>query len=163
MLRATRVIQRTDRVGRTATDTVTLDHEARYRRRVAMTSDNGIQFLLDLKDATHLAHGDLLELSDGGVIMIRAAAEDLMEIHVSEPRDLARIAWHIGNRHTPAEITEAAIYIKPDHVLAAMIAGLGGHVHVVRRPFEPERGAYGSDASSAAHHHHHGGSSHHDH
>ena len=76
---------------------------------------------------------------------------------------LARIAWHIGNRHTPAEITAEAIYIKPDHVLAEMVAGLGAHVHMVRRPFEPEGGAYGSKGPLQQGHHHGGHDHKHDH
>jgi urease accessory protein len=156
MLRAAAVIRRVDLAGRITTDTITLDREARHRRRIAMTTDRGHAFLLDLPEATYLAHGDALELSNGALVKVAAAPEDLLEIHAHDPAELTRIAWHIGNRHTPAEITPQAIYIKPDHVLADMIAGLGGHAHAVRRPFEPEGGAYGGKGPlQAGHHHHH--------
>jgi urease accessory protein len=157
MLRATAVIRSADLGRRITTDTVTLDREARYRRRIAMTTDRGHEFLLDLAEATYLAHGDALELANGALVKVVAAAEDLLEIHAHGVVALARIAWHIGNRHTPAEITGDAIYIKPDHVLALMVEGLGGHVHAVRRPFEPEGGAYGSKGPLKAGHHHDGG------
>lgn len=160
MLRATSVIRRTDIGDRLAIDTVTLDREARWRRRIAMTSDRGRAFLLDLAGATYLAQGDALALSDGSLVTVVAAPEELMEIHAHDVLALARIAWHIGNRHTPAEITAQAIYIKPDHVLAGMVEGLGAHVHVVRRPFEPEGGAYGSKGPLQTGHHHHGVHSH---
>jgi|LNFM01.1.fsa_nt_gb urease accessory protein len=166
MLRSTAVIRRADLGQRITIDTVTLDREARYRRRIAMESDRGHKFLLDLAEATYLAHGDALELSNGALIKVQAAPENLMEIHAHDAHSLARIAWHIGNRHTPAEITEHAIYIKPDHVLAEMVEGLGAHVHEVRRPFEPEGGAYGSKGPLQKGHHHHGGHGHehaHDH
>lgn len=156
MLRATSVVRRADLGGRITIDTVTLDREARYRRRIAMESDRGHKFLLDLPEATYLEHGDALELSDGTLVRVQAAPEELLEIHAHDALALARIAWHIGNRHTPAEITAHAIYIKPDHVLAEMVEGLGAHVHSVKRPFEPEGGAYGSKGPLQKGHHHGG-------
>jgi len=154
MLRATSVVRRTDLGQRITIDTVTLDREARYRRRIAMESDRGHKFLLDLAEATYLEHGDALELSNGALVKVQAAPEDLLEIHARDALALARIAWHIGNRHTPAEISEHAIYIKPDHVLAEMVEGLGAHIHQVSRPFEPEGGAYGSKGPLQKGHHH---------
>ena len=156
MLRATQVVRRTDLGRRITIDTITLDREARYRRRIAMETDRGHKFLLDLPEATYLESGDALELSNGALVKVVAAPEELMEIHAHDAVELARIAWHIGNRHTPAEITRAAIYIKPDHVLAVMVAGLGAHVHSVSRPFEPEGGAYGAKGPLKAGHHHGG-------
>ena len=143
MLRATNLIRKSAFGGRIAIDSITLDRQSRYRRRVLLNTDRGHELLLDLPEATYMAHGDALELGNGTFIKIVAAPEDLLEIHAHGPLELARIAWHIGNRHTPAEITPAAIYIQPDHVLAEMVTGLGGHVHRVMRPFEPEGGAYG--------------------
>jgi len=164
MLHATTVIRAASLTGRITSDTVTLDREARFRRRIAMETDRGHAFLLDLPEATYLAHGDALELSNGALVKVLAAPEDLLEVHAHGAVALARIAWHIGNRHTPAEITAHAIYIKPDHVLAEMVEGLGGHVHAVKRPFEPEGGAYGGKGPLQAGHHHHGaGHHHHDH
>jgi urease accessory protein len=154
MLRAVSVVRRDQRAGAPVSDGITLDREARHRRRVTLTSDGGVTFLLDLAEATYLAHGDALALEDGRLIEVRAAAEDLLEIHAHDAFQLARIAWHIGNRHTPCEIAGGAIYIQPDHVLADMIAGLGGHVHCVQRPFEPEGGAYGGKGPLLASHHH---------
>lgn len=163
MLRASRIIRRADRAGRIVSDSITLDRQARYRRRVAMTSDRGHEFLLDLPEATYLAQGDALELSNGALVEVIAAPEDLLEIHVPDVLALARVAWHLGNRHTPAEVTRTAIYIQPDHVLAEMVERLGAHVHRVRRPFEPEGGAYGGHGPLQAGHHHGGGAHHHHH
>jgi urease accessory protein len=74
-----------------------------------------------------------------------------------------RIAWHLGNRHTPTELADGAIYIARDHVLADMIVGLGGEVRAVTRPFEPEGGAYGGHGPLHSGHHHHGHSHGHSH
>ena len=141
--------------GRFGIDTVTLDREARYRRRVAMTTDQGHAFLLDLPEATYLADGDALEIEGRGLVKVVAAVEDLLEVHAASREALARIAWHIGNRHTPAEITADALYIQPDHVLQDMVIGLGAHVHRVRRPFEPEGGAYAQGGTAHGHDHSH--------
>jgi urease accessory protein len=154
MHRATTVICRADLDGRGTIDTITLPRADRHRRRIVLTSDGGTRFLLDLPQATYLAHGDVLTLDDGSLIEVRAAAEPLVEIHTSSAAALARIAWHIGNRHTPAEVTADAIYIQPDHVLEGMVISLGAHVHHVVRAFEPEGGAYGGKGSLQKGHHH---------
>ena len=122
---ASHIVRRAMMAGRISVDTITLDRASRYRRRLVMTTDRGHAFLLDLAEATYLASGDALQLSSGALVRIVAAAEPLLEIHAPDPAALARIAWHIGNRHTPAEVTAAAIYIQPDHVLEAMVLGLG--------------------------------------
>ncbi len=160
MQRATSVVRKAEMVGRIAVDTLTLDRASRHRRRVALKTDRGHDILLDLPEATYLADGDALQLLNGAHVRIVAAAEPLLEIHAHGPVELARIAWHIGNRHTACEITAHALYIQPDHVLEAMVAGLGGHVHHLVRPFEPEGGAYGHKGALVESHHHSHSSSH---
>ncbi|MFD1332465.1 urease accessory protein UreE [Methylopila musalis] len=142
MIRATAVLRRPAVRPDATVDAVTLDHEGRLRRRVTLVCDGGLELLLDLERPADLQDGDALTLEDGRTVLVRAAAERLLEITAETPLRLARLAWHIGNRHTPAEIGEAAIWIAPDHVLAEMIRGLGGAVREVSRPFAPERGAY---------------------
>jgi urease accessory protein len=125
-----------------APDSVTLDHQARRRRRVMLQSDGGAEILLDLEKPAGLGDGDALVLEDGALLLVKAAAEALLEIRTEDPAALIRIAWHIGNRHTPAELTREAIYIVEDHVLASMVEGLGGRIVRVTRRFQPEAGAY---------------------
>ena len=145
-MRATSVVRRPAVKTALVVDHVTLDNVARGRRRLAMTAEGGLAFLLDLPRPMALAHGDALALDDGRLVEVRAAEEDLLEITAATPLRLAKIAWHLGNRHTPAEVTEDAIYVAPDHVLAEMVRGLGGSAKPVRRPFRPEQGAYHGDA-----------------
>ncbi|MGE7472406.1 urease accessory protein UreE [Bosea sp. NPDC003192] len=142
-------------------ETLTLDHEDRNRRRVALKGDGGQDILLDLDKPTALNDGDAVKLEDGSLVLIKAAAQKLIEITAENPLRLARVAWHIGNRHTPAEITANAIYIEHDHVLAEMIRGQGCAMADVERPFQPERGAYDHDHANCGHDHH--GHDHHDH
>ena len=160
MLRATAVVRKAavkpDRVA----DTVVLDHEGRHRRRVALKGEGGLDFLLDLDKAAALADGDAVRLEDGRLVAVKAAPQALLEIRAENPLRLMRVAWHIGNRHTPAEIGADAIWIEDDHVLAEMARGQGCTATPVRRPFRPERGAYepdcGHDHGHAHHQHHHG-------
>ena len=164
-LRASSVLRVGQLAGAEIVDTITLDRQSRYRRRVLLTTDGGRDLLHDLPEATYLAHGDGLAV-EGGAVLVKAAAEDLLEIHAADALELATIAWHLGNRHTPAEITRGAIYIQPDHVLAELVEQLGAHVHPARRPFEPEGGAYGGKGPLYSGHHHHGhgvGGHHHHH
>ena len=156
MLRANRLIAKPIASTAVIIDTITLDRQSRYRRRVLLKTDSGRDLMLDLETAAYMADGDLLALQVGGeFIRVIAAPEPLLEIHVGDPLALARIAWHIGNRHTPAEITAHAIYIQPDHVLEEMVVGHGAHVHHVMRPFEPEGGAYGGKGPLLESHHSH--------
>src|SRR5829696_8115824 len=104
MIRATRVIPRGDWIeSRLNTDTVVLDYDQRHRRRMTMTGRRGFEFLLDLPRATPLRHGDGLVLEDGRIIMVNAQPEPLAEISAADANGLARIAWHLGNRHLPSQ------------------------------------------------------------
>ena len=169
MLRATSVVRKAAVKADKVVETLTLDHEDRNRRRLALKGDGGLDVLLDLDKATALNDGDAVRLEDGRLVQVRAAAQSLLEIRAENPLRLMRLAWHIGNRHTPAEITADAIYIENDHVLAEMIRGQGCAMAMVERPFQPERGAYdhaGHDHSGHDHAgHDHAGHDHagHDH
>ncbi|MGI9522108.1 MAG: urease accessory protein UreE [Hyphomicrobiaceae bacterium] len=136
---------------------ITLKREDRYRRRVMLTTDCGQPFLLDLAEATYFSDGDAMVLDNQDIIIVRAAPERLLAISAPDPSALMKIAWHIGNRHTPAEVTLDVLYIKHDHVLADMVIRLGGTATLVERAFEPEGGAYGGQASMEHSHHHHDG------
>ena len=127
---------------RVALDAITLAYVDRHRRRVRLAADSGETFLLDLPRATHFADGDGLELEDGGYIRICAAAEPLIEIEAADAAALLRIAWHLGNRHLPLQVVGDRLRIRADHVLAEMVAGLGGRLSAVEAPFDPESGAY---------------------
>jgi len=146
-------------------DSVSLDHEGRHRRRIVLKGEKGLEFLLDLDKATVLNDGDAVKLEDGSLVLIKAAPQTLLEVRAENPLRLLKTAWHIGNRHTPCEITAYALYLEDDHVLAEMIRGLGCSTSIVSRPFQPERGAYDDHGHSHGHHGHAHGHSHdhHDH
>ena len=115
-------------------DVITLDHGDRHRRRIVLNADGGTAFLLDLDQADVLEDGDAIRLESGWLVEVKAAPETLVEITTEDPLDLLTLAWHIGNRHVPAEITREAIYIAYDHVLVEMLRGLGATVEIVERP-----------------------------
>ena len=123
-----------------AADTVTLDYEARFLRRKRLVSDRGEPFLVELAETQSLNQGEGFRLDDGRIIAVMAAAEPLLAVRHS---NLTRIAWHVGNRHTPCQIADDHILIREDKVLQAMLEGLGASVTQVTAPFTPEGGAYG--------------------
>jgi urease accessory protein len=143
MLRASVVVPRGDWDPAKAADTVVLDYDSRHRRRLMMTGARGLAFLLDLPEAATLRDGDGLVLDDGRVVGVAAAPEDLLEIRGANPVQLARIAWHLGNRHLPVELQDDGLRIRDDHVIADIARRLGAEVRPVRAPFHPEGGAYG--------------------
>src|SRR4029453_15630092 len=174
MIRATKVLGQ-HRWPQTAADTVGLDFDDRHRRRMAMTGTRGLEFLLDLENAVALRGGDALVLEDGRLIEVVAAAELLVEIRGVDPLHLVRVAWHLGNRHLPTQIMPKGLRIRRDHVIEAMVKGLGARIIEIEAPFDPEGGAYAQAAHDhAAHdhgdhghhhddhgHHHHGDHDHH--
>ena len=134
-----------------AIDRVTLPFVDRHRRRLRMVAESGQPFLLDLARVHHLADGDGLELDDGGYVRVDAAPERVIDIVADTPASLLRIAWHLGNRHLPVQAVDGQLRIRDDHVIAAMVEGLGGRLSRLMAPFDPETGAY-----AGAEHAHHG-------
>lgn len=144
-----------------AVATVTLGHDDRHRRRIALVTDDGRPFLLDLEQAIALRAGDGLCLADGtGWIRVEAAVEPLIEITGA---DLVRVAWHLGNRHLPVQLVPGALRIRDDHVIADMVRGLGAQVRTVLAAFDPEGGAYAGGGHAHGHDHGHDHGHEHDH
>jgi len=142
-----------------AVDCVTLDAQERHRRRVVLTGERGTKFLLDLPQATSLRDGDGLLLDDGAIVRVAGRPEPLVEIAAVDAHELARLAWHIGNRHIDVQIVGDRLRIRRDHVIEDMLHGLGARLSPTDAPFDPEQGAY-----SNHHSHAHGGHFHdHDH
>jgi urease accessory protein len=164
MLRADKVIAAGHWAGAPA-DTVVLDFDERYRRRVAMTGVGGLAFLLDLAEAAMLRGGDGLSLEDGRIVEVVAAPEPLAEIRAADMLALARVAWHLGNRHLPTEMLPKALRIRRDPVIEAMAKGLGARVIALEAPFNPEGGAYvkGENGAAGTPPHDHGGAHEHEH
>ncbi|MBC7432846.1 MAG: urease accessory protein UreE [Rubritepida sp.] len=138
-----------------AADTVTLDFDDRFRRRKLFHTDAGRAFMLDLAEAQVMRDGDALALSDGSLVLVRAAPEPLLEVGAETPGALMRLAWHLGNRHLPAELQATRILIRFDHVIERMLTGLGAALARVEAPFNPEGGAYGEHNRDPGHHHPH--------
>lgn len=145
-----------------AADTVVLDFEDRHRRRTIMNGVHGLAFLLDLPEAVALRGGDALRLEDGRLVEVVSAPEPLLEIRGARPGDLVRLAWHLGNRHLPAQLLANAIRIRQDHVIEDMLRRLGAKLVEIDAPFDPEGGAYasGGHGSHDAHGHDHPHDSH---
>ena len=150
-----------------------LPHDERHLRRRAIELVDGGKVLVDLPEPIVLETDDRLVLEGGGEIVIVAAEEPLYEVSGHDPVHLMELGWHIGNRHLAASISATRILILRDHVIKAMLEGLGAWVEEIVAPFNPVRGAYsghgshGHDAHSPAHSHthaHHGyGDDHHHH
>jgi urease accessory protein len=132
---------------------VCLPIDMRTKSRLKVTLDNGAEAGFFLPRGQILRDGDLLESTDGMVIRVEAAAETVSTVHSNDAHALARVCYHLGNRHVPLQIAANWARYQHDHVLDDMVAGLGLEVTVEQAPFEPEAGAYQS--SSHKHHHSH--------
>lgn len=134
--------------------TVALDFDGRHRRRFVLPLSAADELLVDLPTTMRLRDGDGLLLDGGGVVRVVAAAEALLEITAPDAQALMRIAWHLGNRHLPVQIAGERLRIRHDHVIAAMVTGLGGRADPIDAAFDPEAGAYaGGDHGSHGHGH----------
>jgi urease accessory protein len=129
----------------TAVDFIVLDAQDRYRRRVVFVGEHGATYLLDLPKPVQLRDGDGLLLEDGSMVSVTGKPEALVEISPANPRELARIAWHIGNRHTEVQLIGDKLRIRRDHVLEDMLRGIGANLTFLEAAFEPESGAYDHD------------------
>jgi urease accessory protein len=141
--------------------TAVLQHDERHLRRKAINLTNGSKVLVDFPEPVVLVAGDELVLDNGAVVLIVAAEEPLFEITARSNVHLAELAWHIGNRHLPADIATDRILILRDHVIKAMLEGLGATVHEIVAPFNPVRGAYAGHAHAHDQHKDHAHSHHH--
>jgi len=167
MIRATQV-KGQHRFTEAPADTIVLDFDDRHRRRLVITGTRGLEFLLDLENAVALRGGDALVLEDGRLIEVVAAPEPLLEIRGRDPHHLIQIAWHLGNRHLSTQIMAKSLRIRRDHVIEAMVKGLGARVIEIEASFDPEGGAYADgghlhEHGDHAHQHEHSAHDHHGH
>ena len=131
---------------------ISLDYEGRFLRRKRLLTDDGEDFMVELPRTISLLPSDGIVLDDGRVIGIRAKPEMLAKImHIN----LMRMAWHIGNRHTPCQIKDDHLLIKQDYVLEDMLRQLGAKITHITNPFMPEGGAYGHGRTHSHHHQEH--------
>ncbi|WP_112663075.1 urease accessory protein UreE [Microvirga flavescens] len=150
-------------------DQVSLNYAARSRRHLHVTGEKGIAFLADLEMETVLNDGDAFRLEDGRLVLVKAAAQPLLEVKAENPLRLTRLAWHLGGRHALAEVTADAVYVENDPSLAELVRGQGCTASPVERPFQPERSIHEcAHDHGDGHHNHHGhnhdhGHEHHDH
>ncbi|MBZ9816263.1 urease accessory protein UreE [Mesorhizobium sp. CA7] len=150
-------------------DKAVLPHDERHLRRRAIETAGGEKVLVDLPEPVALGNGDRLVLEDGRQLEIVAAPEEVYDIRARDAVHLTELAWHIGNRHLAAAIEAHRILILRDHVIKAMLEGLGATVNEVSQPFSPVRGAYSGHSRDHGHSHdhdhdHHGHDhDHHDH
>ncbi len=121
---------------------VAFDYDRRHRRRMRFSAADGTEILLDLPEAVHVRDGDAFALEGGGFIRVTAVPEAILEIAAPDADTLARLAWHLGNRHLAVQFLPGRLRILYDHVIAEMLAQMGGKAVRMLAPFDPEQGAY---------------------
>ena len=134
-------------------DRAVLAHDERHLRRRVIELAGGDRVLVDLAEPVALGDRDRLVLEDGRHAEVIAAEEALLEIRARDTEALMTLAWHIGNRHLAAAIEAERILILRDHVIKAMLEGLGATVRDVSEPFKPVRGAYSGHGHDHGHTH----------
>jgi urease accessory protein len=161
MPRATRVVPAAERKDAPVLDTLILPHAQRQAQKGFLFGVKGTCVELDFAEPVRLRTDDALVLDDGGVVEVVAEPEPLVEVRAADLPSLARLAWHLGDRHVAVQIFERKLRLKRDPAIEAMLASLGAKVAAIEAPFEPEGGAY--EAAAGGHHHDHGHDHHHDH
>jgi urease accessory protein len=161
MPRATRVLHAAERAGAPAVDTLILPHAQRQAQKGFLFGVKGTCVELDFVEAVRLRTDDALVLDTGGLVEIVAEPEPLIEARAADLPALARLAWHLGDRHVPIQVLERRLRLKRDPVIEVLLASLGAKITVIEAPFEPEGGAY--DAAAGGHDHGHDHAHSHDH
>jgi urease accessory protein len=154
LIRAVEILPPGKWLGSTAVDHLILTYDERHRRRLRYVATGGTTFLLDLPRAAVLRAGDGLRLEDGRIVSVEASPEQLVEVTAPDAGALVRLAWHIGNRHLPAQLEPDRILIRDDAVIVNMLRGLGATVRPVLAAFTPETGAYNSSGTTTNQHEH---------
>src|SRR5690242_10336474 len=162
MPRATRVVPAAERKDAPVLDTLILPHAQRQAQKGFLFGVKGTCVELDFAEPVRLRTDDALVLDDGGLIEVVAEPEALVEVRAADLPSLARLAWHLGDRHVPVQVLERKLRLKRDPAIEAMLESLGGKVTAIEAPFEPEGGAYQA-AAAHDHHHDHGHEHHHHH
>jgi urease accessory protein len=152
LIRAVEILPPGKWPGSNAADHIVLTYDERHRRRLRYVASGGTTFLLDLPRAAVLRAGDGLRLEDGRIVSVEASPEQLVEVTAADAGALIRLAWHIGNRHLPAQLEPDRILIRDDAVIVNMLLGLGAKVRPVLAAFTPEAGAYDTGGSASAPH-----------
>ncbi len=129
--------------GAGASDRVRLCFADRCRSRLVTRLESGAEAVIALPRGAPLRHGDRLATTDGRIVEVIALAEPLLHVEASDPRLLARAAFHLGNRHVAVEVGDRTLRVPADAVIERMLRGLGLAPQHVDAPFEPESGAYG--------------------
>jgi len=125
-----------------------LPFDSRQKSRLRARLASGEEVALRLPRGEILRGGDLLSAADGRVIEVVSQAEKLLQVECASAIELAKAAYHLGNRHVPVQLGDGFLRIAEDHVLEEMLRRLGARLSAVEAPFEPEAGAYGG-----GHHH----------
>jgi len=163
MPRATKVVCPAERGNRPVTDTVLLDYVQRSTQAITVTGLKGGRFDIALDQATRLRTDDALLLEDGSLVEVVAAPEPLIEARAGDVAGLARLAWHLGDRHVPVQMLPNRIRARHEPSIETLLKSLGAKLTRIEAPFEPEGGAYESVHAHDHSHHHHHGHHHHDH
>ena len=160
MPRAIRVVAAAERGDRPVADTLILDYVQRGAQTLSLAGVKGGPYDVDLPAPARLRTDDLLELDDGRLLEVVAAAEPLLEARAAGLTELTRLAWQLGDRHVPVQILTNRLRVRREPALETLLAALGAKTTAIEAPFEPEGGAYASaHAYGHGHHDHH----HHDH
>ena len=163
MPRAIRVIAAAERRGRPIADTVILDYAQRSTNNASVTGVKGGAYEIALHEASRLRTDDLLELDDGRLIEVVAAPEALLEARAADLPALARLAWHLGDRHVAVQVLPNRIRVKRDEAVETLLKALGAKLTTIEAPFEPEGGAYAGHGHGHHHDHHAHAHGHHHH
>ena len=162
MPRATRVLHAAERQDTPAVDTLILSHAQRQAQKGFLFGIKGTCVELDFAETVRLRTDDALLLDDGGLVEVVAEPEPLIEARTADLPALARLAWHLGDRHVPVQVLERRLRLKRDPAVEALLQSLGAKLVAIDAPFEPEGGAYQTPTGDHDHRHHDHGH-HHDH
>jgi urease accessory protein len=162
MLRVVRVVTSAGADARHV-DSVILNSKQRRLQTGSFAGVNGTQIGAMLPEPVLLCNGDALELDDGSLVDVVIEPEPLVEVRGHDLTHLARLAWHLGDRHVPVQILANRLRLRPDGALEAMLKGLGARLTPIEAPFDPEGGAYAHHTHPGGHHDHAHGDHHHHH
>src|SRR5436190_3860981 len=98
-------------------DSIIVSGDQRRLQTAHLTGVNGTLIGVMLPEPVLLRMGDALELDDGSLVEVVVEAEPLVEVRGNDLTHLARLAWHLGDRHVPVQVMANRLRLRRDAAL----------------------------------------------
>lgn len=115
---------------------IELDWEELNKRILRKNTDNGTDVAISLEGDSHLHVGDILYQDEDAIIAVRTKLEPAYVVNPKTMTEMGKVAFELGNRHTPCLVTDNEIIVRFDETLESIFIETGVKYEKTERRFE---------------------------